>query len=220
MRHLNPSPTVVPINPHALPDIPGLECFEGRIIHSAAWDHDGALEGRQAAVIGDVATVVRLLPAIAPRLRHLTVFQQVPAWVAPQPGPVLAAALRRFGTIPQSLRGSWQNHAMAEICKWHLRAQIPNAGLRSRLTPDHRCGRPVLSNDYYPVFNRRNVMLVTEAIARIRPGSIETTLQRRHPVDILIIAPGYAASPTGAEAPAADAALSRPHQTGFQTGST
>ncbi|WP_130411434.1 hypothetical protein [Fluviicoccus keumensis] len=212
-----PSSAVVPLNPPALPDIPGLDRFEGRILHVAAWDPQYPLEGRQAAIVGDLFACVRLIPAIAPRLRHLTVFQQAPVWVAPQPGPVLAAMLRRMKATPGSLLGVWQDRVMEELCKWHLRSQIPAAALRQRLMPDERCRerRYVFANDYYPAFNRRNVTLITEPLARVRPGSLETALQRRHPVDILIIAPGYAA-PAAMSA----AAVITPHQTGFQTAST
>ncbi|HEX5360791.1 MAG TPA: hypothetical protein VFW49_06865 [Fluviicoccus sp.] len=216
------SPAVVPLNPPSLPDIPGLDLFEGRIIHVTAWDPQYPLEGRQAAIIGDLFPCTRLIPAIAPRLRHLTVFQHTPLRVAPRPGPALAAMMQRLRARPGSLPGAWQERLMEEVCKWHLRAQIPQAGLRERLMPDERCRerRYVFANDYYPVFNRRNVTLITEPVARIRPGSLETVLQRRHPIDILIIAPGYVTAAAASGGQAMEGALSRPHQTGFRTGST
>ena len=35
-----------------VPDLPGLDSFEGTTFHSAAWDHDHRLEGERVAVIG------------------------------------------------------------------------------------------------------------------------------------------------------------------------
>ena len=44
------------------PDIPGIETFGGRIIHTAAWDDSYSLTGRRAAVIGTGSTGVQVIP--------------------------------------------------------------------------------------------------------------------------------------------------------------
>jgi cation diffusion facilitator CzcD-associated flavoprotein CzcO len=168
------------------PDIPGLVEFAGRILHAADWDPHSPLPGRQIAVIGDGRSLAQLLPRITPQLRHLTVFQPEPVWVAPRmTSGASDHAHRWLAAWPDLL-----NRLMEQACRLHLRLQIPTPDLRRRLTPDSRLDsrRLIYSNDYYPVFNRPNVTLCTEAIARIRAGSIETVHQRRHPVDTLILA--------------------------------
>lgn len=170
------------------PAIPGLDSFAGQLLHAADWYPGYPLHGRQAAVIGDGQVMARLLPRIAPQLRHLTVFQSAPPWVAP----------RQVSGAPEQARrwlAAWPDlldRLLEQACRLHLRLQVPNPVLRRRLTPQARCSNRQLiyANDYYPVFNRTNVTLCTEAIARIRPGSIETVHQRRHPVDVLILAEG------------------------------
>src|SRR5690606_30613354 len=46
--------------PH-VPDIPGLDGFEGTTFHSARWDHDHHFEGESVAVIGNGASAVQFL---------------------------------------------------------------------------------------------------------------------------------------------------------------
>ena len=45
-----------------MPDIAGIETFEGTVVHTAQWDDDLDLSGRKAAVIGTGATAVQLMP--------------------------------------------------------------------------------------------------------------------------------------------------------------
>src|SRR5207302_6811054 len=67
-----------------MPDIPGVEDFRGKTIHTAAWDHDHDLENERVAVIGTGATAVQLVPAIADTVAHVDVYQRTPIWVLPK----------------------------------------------------------------------------------------------------------------------------------------
>ena len=53
---------------------------------------------------------------------------------------------------------------------------VKDPELRAKLTPTHSygCKRPLISNDYYPMFNRPNVEAVTEKIGRVTPTAVET----------------------------------------------
>ena len=54
--------------------------------------------------------------------------------------------------------------------------QVPDPGLRARLTPDYTigCKRILLSSDYYPALQRPNVELVTDRITAIAPTGVAT----------------------------------------------
>ncbi len=65
----------------SVPDIPGLESFGGTVFHSAEWDHEHDLAGRDVAVVGNRASAVQFVPQIAPKAAKLTVFQREPQWV-------------------------------------------------------------------------------------------------------------------------------------------
>jgi cation diffusion facilitator CzcD-associated flavoprotein CzcO len=73
-------------------------------------------------------------------------------------------------------------------------AVVQDPVLRARLLPDHPwgCKRPLLSNDYYPAFNRPNLELVTEPIERITPHGVVTRDRRERRLDTLILATGFA----------------------------
>ncbi|MGH9204981.1 MAG: flavin-containing monooxygenase, partial [Acidimicrobiales bacterium] len=76
-----------------LPDIAGVDSFDGITMHTARWDHDQDLAGKRVAVIGTGASAVQLIPEIAPIVKQLTVFQRTPIWCFPKfdvPLPALA----------------------------------------------------------------------------------------------------------------------------------
>ncbi|TCN52143.1 cation diffusion facilitator CzcD-associated flavoprotein CzcO [Rhodococcus sp. SMB37] len=71
------------------PDIPGRDRFAGRVLHTAAWPHDGVdFTGMRVGVIGTGSSGIQSIPMIAQQAEHLTVFQRtanysVPAGNAP-----------------------------------------------------------------------------------------------------------------------------------------
>src|SRR6185436_4398925 len=82
---------------------------------------------------------------------------------------------------------------MEEICLRHMKRQIKDPELRRKLTPAYSfgCKRPTFSNDYYPVFNRANVELVTDSIDHIDPYGIVTRDGKKRVIDTLVLATGY-----------------------------
>ena len=65
------------------PAIPGLEGFEGPCVHTAGWPDGLDLTGLRVGVVGNGASAMQVVPAIAPSVRELTVFQRSPQWVQP-----------------------------------------------------------------------------------------------------------------------------------------
>lgn len=65
------------------PDIPGRETFRGTVMHTAMWDENADLSGKRVAVIGNGASAMQLVPAIADQVESLTVFQRSKQWAAP-----------------------------------------------------------------------------------------------------------------------------------------
>ena len=67
-----------------VPQIPGLDSFEGDWYHTGAWPHDGVeFEGKRVAVIGTGSSGVQSIPVIARESKHLTVFQRTPQYTIP-----------------------------------------------------------------------------------------------------------------------------------------
>ena len=69
-----------------LPDINGLESFEGTMFHTARWDHNYDYRGKRVGVIGTGASGMQLVPDVAPDAAALVVFQRSAGWVLPVPG--------------------------------------------------------------------------------------------------------------------------------------
>ena len=67
-----------------VPDIPGLDSFEGDHYHTGSWPHDGVdFAGKRVAVIGTGSSGVQSIPVIAKQAESLTVFQRTPQYTIP-----------------------------------------------------------------------------------------------------------------------------------------
>jgi cyclohexanone monooxygenase len=201
----------------AMPHIEGLESFRGPAFHSARWDHSVDLTGKRVAVIGTGASATQFVPAIALRAGRLTVFQRSPGWMIPRPDkPYRAWQKSLFRAVPWTMRlyrgliyTQYESRALAFTrAKWMLKVaagmpfrrmlahQVPDPALRARLTPDYPigCKRILLSSEYLATFGRPNVELVTEGIARVTPGGVETADGKLHEADVIVYGTGFAAT--------------------------
>ena len=201
----------------AIPDIKGIQSFGGEMFHTARWNHDYDLTGRNVAVIGTGASAVQVVPQVAPQVAKLSVFQRTPAWVVPKQDARYSERARRiFARFPLALRASrFAKYALSEIMGpmvfldsprlsalgegislRHLAAQVQDPELRRKLRPHFQfgCKRVLVSDDYWASFERENVELVTDPIAEIRREGIETADGRIHEVDAIVLATGFAVS--------------------------
>ena len=73
------------LNRPSLPDIRGLEAFQGRIVHSAAWPQDLDLAGKRVALVGTGASAFQIGPSVADSTARFEIFQRNPPWMLPTP---------------------------------------------------------------------------------------------------------------------------------------
>ncbi|WP_433681124.1 flavin-containing monooxygenase [Nocardia sp. CA-119907] len=197
----------------ALPNIPGIDSFTGQAFHSAEWDHGVELTGKRVACIGTGASAIQYIPEIQPKVEHLTLFQRTPAWVLPKfdtdytpiqhklfarlPGALL---VERFGwwAIAEFValglvEFPWIARMVGRIATKHLAEQVPDPGLRAKLTPDYPigCKRGLFSNDYYPALTESNVRVETTAITEIVPNGVRTADGTVHEADVIIYGTGF-----------------------------
>lgn len=67
-----------------VPDIPGLERFEGAWYHTGRWPHEGVdFSGTRVGLIGTGSTGIQAAPVIAAEAEHLYVFQRTPNYTVP-----------------------------------------------------------------------------------------------------------------------------------------
>lgn len=73
------------LNRPAIPNLPGLDTFEGKTVHTATWDADTAMAGKRVALIGTGASAVQVGPGIVDEVAALTVYQRSGSWVVRSP---------------------------------------------------------------------------------------------------------------------------------------
>lgn len=201
-----------------VPEIAGIETFEGKVIHTTEWEDDFDAAGRRIAVIGTGATAVQLIPELAKRAADLTVYQRTPIWVVPKIDVRFGERAKRlFARVPMTQRvvrwltdsiyevmvsvavrhyGMFRgrfNISAADLSKIHRFATIRDKELRRRLTPDYDfgCKRPTFSNGYYRAFTKPHVHLQDAGIARIEADGIVGNDGAKTVVDTLVLATGF-----------------------------
>jgi cation diffusion facilitator CzcD-associated flavoprotein CzcO len=196
----------------ALPELPGMETFEGRAFHSARWDHSYNLTGKRVAVVGTGASAVQFVPEIQPLVSKLYVFQRTPPWVMPRTdralGPGERRLFRRFPAAQRAARYALYllrellvlgfrhvplSKLVERLALRHLERSVPDAELRARLTPNYSigCKRILVSNDYLPALTRPNVELVTCAVSEVRPHAVVGCDGVEREIDAIIYGTGF-----------------------------
>ena len=199
-----------------LPDIEGLDRFDGPCFHTARWDHDVVLDGARVGVIGTGSTAVQLVSAIVDRVDTLSLFQRTAQWVVQMDNPVYTgdeqeqlrerpAELRKvhdelseaFGGFANAVVDAESPHmkAVEEACLANLEDNVTDPELRERLRPDYRaaCKRLIMAPDFYGAIQHPNAELVTERIERVEPQGVRTSDGRLHELDVLVLATGFKA---------------------------
>lgn len=204
------------LNRPIVPDIPGTETFAGHTFHSARWDHEHDLRGRRVAVVGTGASAVQFVPAIAPEVGHMSVFQRSGNWFLPRRNREFP---RWWRTAIEHVPGlqRWRRRFITEYCEsltlmirhpatWgrvgrlystlFMRMQLRDPEVRRKAWPDYTfgCKRILFSSQWLPALQRDNVTLETERVTEIVPEGVRTADGRTHEVDTIIWGTGFAAT--------------------------
>jgi cation diffusion facilitator CzcD-associated flavoprotein CzcO len=202
-----------------LPEIAGIDSYEGTVVHTTDWDDAYDPAGRRIAVIGTGATAVQLIPQLAKTAADLTVYQRTPIWVAPKIDLSFSEWFKRlFKRIPLTQRilravtdtiyeamitigvvhyrvplFKRLNISAMDLCKINQFVAIRDKELRRKLTPDYDigCKRPTFSNTYFRAFTKPNVHLQTEGIDHIEPDGIVNNDGTKTAIDTLVLATGF-----------------------------
>ncbi|WP_028637523.1 flavin-containing monooxygenase [Nocardioides sp. URHA0032] len=200
-----------------LPEIEGIETFQGELFHSARWNHDVDLAGKRVAVIGTGASAIQIVPELQQSLAasggHLDVYQRTAPWVIPRNdrryGALERRALRRLPLLRKVYRTGiyWAHEAYVpaftiepkiaapakQAALANIRKGIKDPALRERVTPHFEigCKRILRSNTWYPALAADNTELVTDPIAKVTGNAVVTADGVERPVDVLVVATGF-----------------------------
>jgi cation diffusion facilitator CzcD-associated flavoprotein CzcO len=209
------------LNHPNFPTWPGLELFEGPKFHSARWPSDVDLKGKVVAVVGTGSTSGQLVPAIAPDVAHLYVFQRQPGWVVAKGERVLSPEERARNLNPlHRKRLYWQQWwAYEKNAPWTLNALKNGRGegsktsqkahdacvayiesvfadrpdLAKMVTPDYPVGgkRIVKDSNFYPALLRDNVELIPHAVSEVTAHGLIDETGREREIDVLVMCTGF-----------------------------
>ena len=202
-----------PLSEPALPEVPGLEDFEGTAFHSAQWDHDHDLTGERVAVVGTGASAIQFVPRDPAEGREAA---RLPAHravghPAPQPAAQSAGSVRSTGSSrrPSSRCGPASTGHASCSCSSSATAgrtgcwsssrsgtcarQIKDPELRRKLTPGYRmgCKRILPTDEWYPALAQPNVEVVTGGVTEVRPHSVVAEDGTEREVDTIIFGTGF-----------------------------
>ncbi|MBP6877694.1 MAG: NAD(P)/FAD-dependent oxidoreductase [Phenylobacterium sp.] len=195
------------------PQWPGMDLFQGRIVHPQTWPEDLDYAGKRVVVIGSGATAATLIPSMAEDCAHITMLQRSPTYYLARPNRnVLAETLRDLDTP-----AAWTHEIVRRAVLKEGRARVGQtaanphgakamllAGVRAELgddvdmrhfTPRYAPGQqriPFLPDgDLFQVIRSGKASIVTDEIERFEAGGVVTASGRTLAADIVITATGF-----------------------------
>ena len=207
-----------PLSTPVIPKFKGQELFQGVSFHTNNWDQNFDYKNKRVAIIGSGASAAQVIPAIAPHVKHLHVFQRTPHWVLPRPDHVFSATQRKLLAnkfVYNGLRASiyWTLEtrmigfkysktalnlfAQKEATRF-LKRKVKDPVLRAKLTPDYTigCKRIILSSCLYPALTRENVSLNSkeQGVKEMTETGIVTEDGQQLDLDLIVYSTGYDAT--------------------------
>lgn len=99
-----------------LPKIEGIEKFQGASWHTGKWDWSYDITNKRVAVIGNGCSGCQVIPAIAPKVKHLTHLARSKQWLFARVGP------RSRMLYEQALTYAQPNQPYSSFAIWMFRA--------------------------------------------------------------------------------------------------
>ncbi len=210
-----------PLSSPRMPEIPGMEKFEGESFHTAQWDKSANLAGKRVGVVGTGASAAQVITSIADEVASLHVFQRTPTWCMrredePTP-PELEAKFKagghgeklryvdwkgefpspeeRTGLDFDALHNEEQNEAICAGLRKLINQDVDDPELAKRLTPDYPffCKRALFIDDYYTTFNKSHVTLIDDAggVVSVDETGLNIARGEHYELDVIIYATGF-----------------------------
>ncbi|OBG25561.1 NAD(P)/FAD-dependent oxidoreductase [Mycobacterium sp. 852002-51057_SCH5723018] len=108
------------------PDFPGIERFEGAVVHPQHWPEELDYTGKKVVVIGSGATAVTLIPALSDRAGKVTMLQRSPTYImSASKYSSFAALARKLLPRKASHLAIRMNSALLEAVFWFLSRKVP-----------------------------------------------------------------------------------------------
>ena len=202
------------------PDWPGLETYQGRVVHPQSWPADLDLSDKRVIVIGSGATAATIVPSIAGRCAHVTMLQRSPTYFYIDSNRnELADTLRSLEVDPAWIHEIVRRKILhdqklltdlalgfPEEVKAHLidgvRAQVgPEFDVATHFTPRYAPWQQriafVPDGDLFKAVKSGKVEIVTDHIDRFTGRGVVLKSGRQLEADVIITATGFNLAPLG-----------------------
>ncbi len=202
------------------PDWPGMERFQGPIVHPQTWPADLALSGKRVVVIGSGATAATLVPNLPQDVAHVTMLQRTPTFFRTGRNAIaLADELRDLGVdeswIHEIVRRrilrdqdifSRRTFTEPEKTKQELLAGArhylgPDYDIDTHFTPPYRPWRQRIAfipdGDLFRRVREGSASVVTDEIAAFDETGIALKSGSHLDADVIVTATGFHLSVLG-----------------------
>lgn len=192
--------------------IPGLEDFQGNVIHPQFWPESFDAVGKKIVVIGSGATAVTLIPSLAEDAQSVTMLQRSPSYLASVPNgsrlnPGWASLLPKsamfrfrrlwFLVIPQLFYAFCQKlpNAASALLEARVKAQLPpNISVDPHFKPRYNpweqrlCACP--DGDFFRALSSTKAKVETGVIDHVDEHGVQLASGKRLDADTIITATG------------------------------
>ena len=199
-----------------MPAWPGLDQYQGRLVHPQTWPADLDLTGQRVVVIGSGATAATLIPAIADQCAHVTMLQRSPTFfITGRNANDLADTLRQLEIPSAWTHEIVRRKVLLDQANFIQRCQAqPDvvrqellAGVRAALGPEHAHLVDAHFNPRYRPWQQRiafvpdadlfkavrsgRASVVTDQIERFTPDGIALQSGAQLQADVVVAATGF-----------------------------
>lgn len=202
------------------PEWPGMEAYQGDIVHPQTWPEDLEYAGKNVVVIGSGATTATLVPAIAADCEHVTVLQRSPTYFIPGRNKIeLAETLRELDVDEEWIHEIVRRKILHDQAKFTRRSFDepekvkqelldgvrsilgPEYDMESHFTPSYRPWRQriafVPDGDLFHGIASGKASVLTDEIDRFTEHGILLKSGEELQADIIVTATGFNMSVLG-----------------------
>ncbi|KAF2097820.1 FAD/NAD(P)-binding domain-containing protein [Rhizodiscina lignyota] len=196
-------------------EFPGMDTFNGRIFHTAQWEHGYDYKGKRMAVIGNGCSAAQVIPAVQPKVLKVTQYARSPQWYHERPNRAFTSFEKLcFKYVPfvqrcLRLRLFLDSDSLAKTYGSTEASKEHRAGVEQhakeyiyKMTPKEYhdfivpefplgCKRRIFDPDYLKTLHCKNVELIPEGIKRIDPTGIVSDSGIHEEFDVIVLATGF-----------------------------
>ena len=196
------------------PDWPGLDRFQGLLVHPQNWPADIDLADKRVLVIGSGATAATLIPAIAAETAHVTMLQRSPSYYLPRPTTHDLAKTLRALDVPEEwtheimrrqsmLQTNWLARTSLEAPEVvhaflmdGIKPLLPEGiDVEKHFTPGYRPWQQriavVPDGDFFAALRAGSASIVTDTIDTFTEKGVKVGSGEEIPADVVVTATGF-----------------------------